>query len=405
MNKSSSWTNGGPKEDEVTEQTTSSQVKADPYFLLKGRVIDVARLDQIKNNLPKGIDLRIASDKSLSFRARFRHKGQPVLIQSFSDFKLAQKWLNEQKRNADLGLHLPEHKTKRNTFKEAVDHYIERIIPLRPKSGHITKMHLLFWANEFGSYALHAVTPDMIATVRDRMLAEITTHHKPRAPATVKRYLAALSRLFTVAVKEWRWVHDNPVSKIQKPAESQGRTRFLTQEEIKSLLKAAKESPCRHLYPFIVLALSTGMRRGEIFGLRWEDIDYNHNQIMLRTTKNGEPRCPPLSNFAKEVIKGHYRGEALSALIFVSTTNPNSPFDIKKAWHNALKKAGLNDKGIVVHTLRHSTASHLALNGKSLHDIASLLGHKDLQVTRRYAHLTNPYKAKMVEDLSQEFFK
>lgn len=405
MNETEAWTNDGPKRDDVPHSITSSQANADPYFLLKGRVIDMARLNQIKKNLPKGIDLRIAADKSLSFRARFRRKGQPVLTQSFSDPKVAEKWLNEQKRNAEIGLHLPQHKTKRKTFREAVDHYIERIIPLRPKSGHVTKMHLLFWAKEFGDYALHAITPEMVAKVRDRMLSEITNRHKQRASATVKRYLAALSRLFSIAVKEWQWIHDNPVSKIQKPAEAKARTRFLSQEEISKLLISCKQSKCRHLYPFVVLALSTGMRRGEILGLRWQNIDYEHNQIILDTTKNGDPRCPPLSSFAKEVLQEHYKGEPLNNLIFVSTTNPKTSIDLKRSWGYALERAGLQDQGIVIHSLRHTTASHLALHGKSLHDIASLLGHKDLQVTRRYAHLTNPYKAKMVEDLSESMFK
>jgi integrase len=88
-----------------------------------------------------------------------------------------------------------------------------------------------------------------------------------REPATVTRYLAALSHAFTIAVKEWGWAEDNPVGKVRKPQEPRGGVRFLADDERTRLLEACKASTCPVLYPVVVLALSTGMRAQEIMRL------------------------------------------------------------------------------------------------------------------------------------------
>ncbi len=397
------WAIGGPKDDGIPGHPTLNQANADQIFILEGKVIDMKRLEQISKRLSKGIDLRIAKDGTLTFRARFRRKGQPLLSQTFPDHKLAEHWLQEQKRSALIGLHLPEMKTKTIIFKDAVDRYIKSILPLKPKNAHNSKRHLLFWVKELGDRPLFSITPEQIAAVRDRMLQEEIQPGKLRSPTTVIRYLGDLSHLFTVAIKEWGWIRDNPVSKIRKPQQGQGRTRFLSRDEIKLLLDAAQKSKCAVLYPIIVLALSSGMRRGEILGLRVKNVDIEHEQIILETTKNGDSRCVPLVGLTFDVLKELVKDKPNTALLFASPTIPNQPIDITKAWDNARRRAGL-EKGVVFHSLRHTTGSHLALRGKSLHDIASLLGHKDIRVTARYSHLTNPYKAQMVKEISEDFF-
>jgi len=360
------------------------------------------RLEKIKQRLPDGVDLRLAKDGTLSFRARFRVKGYQTESQTFSDKDLAEKWLNEKKRTAEIGLHLPSYKEKLYTLREAVEKYLSQILPLKPRNAKNTRRHLLFWVKELGDCALSTITPDMIAAIRDRMLKEEVHPGKLRAPATVTRYLGALSHLFSVAVKEWEWLNENPLGKVRKPAQSPWRTRFLSQDEIVSLLQACKESKCPHLYPIVVLALSTGMRSGEIHSLRWDQIDFKHSQILLPITKNGEAAAVPLVGHALELLLSLHKNQPGNSLLFPSPTIPTKPIETKKAWATVLRKANIT--GVVFHTLRHTTASHLALMGKSLHDIASLLRHKDIQVTRRYAKLTNPYKANMVNALDEVFF-
>lgn len=392
------WTNGGPKGHSNQQHATVT----DKNFIHKGRVIGMKRLDKIKQRLPDGIDLRIAKNGEVSFRARFRVKGYPTASQTFPDKELAEKWLNERKRSALIGLHLPSYKEKLYTLKEAIEKYLLQILPLKPRNAKNTRRHLLFWIKELGNFSLSTITPDIIATIRDRMLKEEVHPGKLRAPATVTRYLGALSHLYSVAVKEWEWINENPLAKVRKPPQSPWRTRFLSQEEIARLLEACKESKCSHLYPIVVLALSTGMRSGEIHSLRWHQIDFQHGQILLPITKNGEAGAVPLVGHAFQLLQSLYSGQTKNALLFPSPTIPNKSVETRKAWQTALRRCNITDA--VFHTLRHSTASHLAIMGKSLHDIASLLRHKDIQVTRRYAKLTNPYKANMVNALDEVFF-
>ena len=135
-------------------------------------------------------------------------------------------------------------------------------------------MQLDWWKRELGDYRLVDVTPARIAECRDRLRNTPLPNKKKRAPATVVRYLAVLSHAFSVAMKEWGWVDDNPCRKVTKPKEPRGRVRFLDDDERERLLEACRASTSKMLYPLVVLALSTGMRKGEMLGLHWDQIDF-----------------------------------------------------------------------------------------------------------------------------------
>jgi integrase len=115
--------------------------------------------------------------------------------------------------------------------------------------------------------------PALLAECKDR-LAFIDEERKvARSPSTVVRYLAVFSHAFTLAVREYCWIHENPVRRVTKPKQPRGRVRFLTDEERPRLLAACRLAPCPYLYTVVVLALSTGMRQGEVMNLRWCDVD------------------------------------------------------------------------------------------------------------------------------------
>lgn len=159
------------------------------------------------------------------------------------------------------------------------------------------------------------------------------------------------------------------------------------------------------LYQIIVLALSTGMRRGEIMNLRWENIDFPNNVIILQDTKNGEPRNVPLVGHAFKTIMQFRDSQIvdnLSELVFPAPTNPKKSYDFQSAWNAAIKRA--NIKNFRCHDLRHSAASLHAANGKNLHEIGKLLGHASLQTTARYAHLTHLHITEMIEELDHITF-
>jgi integrase len=166
--------------------------------------------------------------------------------------------------------------------------------------------------------------------------------------------------------KEWQWMAVNPVLQISKPREAQGRTRFLSDEERERLFAVCKSSESTHLFTIVTLALSTGMRRGEILGLSWEDVDLRNRRITLLRTKNGERRVVPLVGRAYELMKNLYlKLEPENKELFSpSPNNPLQSISIRTAWETSVKMAKI--ESFCFHDLRHSKASYLAINGASL---------------------------------------
>ena len=163
----------------------------------------------------------------------------------------------------------------KHTLSELIDLYIERVLPSKPKNAKNTRRHLLWWKQELGHLLLAQIRPSLIAEKRDELLAGFISSGRLRSPSTVVRYLSSLSHVFSKAVKEWEWVRENPVLKIEKPRQSQGRKRVLDEIEQKRLLKACEKSGSKELFLIIAIALGTGMRKGEIMSLCWKDINLN----------------------------------------------------------------------------------------------------------------------------------
>ena len=223
----------------------------------------------------------------------------------------------------------------------------------------------------------------------------------------------------THAVNEWGWIESNPVSKVKKLTESRGRVRFLDDEERARLLKACEESHNKMLPTVVMLALSTGMRKSEILYLYWREpkqppTDKNGNigawgvvhldqrKIILHYTKNGERRSIPLAANALKLIKEHNKIRRLNSDLVFPGQNGKQPADIRGAWESALERAEIDN--FKFHDLRHTAASYLAMNGASLAEIAEILGHKTLQMVKRYAHLSDSHVAGVLEDMNQKIF-
>ena len=191
--------------------------------------------------------------------------------------------------------------------------------------------------------------------------------------------------------------------KISKPKISNGRTRFLNDDEKERLHQACRESESKGLYPIVILALSTGMRRGEIMNLKWSDVDLVKGSILLQATKNGERRYIPLLGKALELLRAKYSTQAADSLIFPAPHSLSKPIDIRSAWNTALRNAGIAN--FRFHDLRHTAASYLAMNQASLLEIGTLLGHKTVQMTKRYAHLSNAHIYSTVAALNKKLFE
>ena len=227
--------------------------------------------------------------------------------------------------------------------------------------------------------------------------------HTGLAPATVVRYLAVLSHLYTVASSEWEWLETNPVRRVRRPKLPRGRVRFLDKDELSALLSACQQSDHPCLYPIVVLAVSTGMRHGEILGLRWQDVDLARNRLTLEQTKNGDRRSVPLVGRARAVISEYARVRRIDTpLVFPSRRKPRVPADFRKPWAKAVETAGLEN--FRFHDLRHTCASYLAMSGATLAEISEVLGHKTLAMVKRYAHLSESHTTKVVERMNGTMF-
>lgn len=221
---------------------------------------------------------------------------------------------------------------------------------------------------------------------------------RKRSAGTVNRMRACLSSIFRYAIKTKGYTTDNPVRLVASLTENNKRTRFLSDDERKALVAACKASEWNKLYLLVLLALTTGARQGELLGLHWSDIDFTARTATLHHTKNGESRVltfPPVA--MTELTKFREVG---AGLVFPSPTKWRRPFEFRKHWNKALVQAGIEN--FKFHDLRHSAASMLVMAGATLYETAMVLGHKSVQTTSRYAHLSVDHKQELTDRIMGE---
>lgn len=217
---------------------------------------------------------------------------------------------------------------------------------------------------------------------------------KAMAPATLNRYGASLAAVITWSIKKRiapkGYVH--PCRTVERRPEHNEKTRFLSDEERGRLLEACKASTWPRLYVLVLAALTTGARKGELLGLRWADVDLDRAEASVGRTKNGDPRILPLVPAVVEELRRFKAGATVH--VFESPRLRGQAFGFEPLYQDALATARI--RGVTFHTLRHSCASALAKNGATLLEIADLLGHRQLQMTKRYSHLATGHKAALV---------
>ncbi len=346
---------------------------------------------------------RTLENGTKSFKAEVRLKGYPAQRATFKRKTDAKKWVQDTESAIREGRHFKTVESKKHTFADLADRYIKDVLPGKPKQEVRQKMQMEWWKERMGVYALADVTPALIVQCRDELANGITYRGTQRSPSTVVRYMAALSHAFTIAVKEWGWLDDSPTRKVKKPTEARGRVRFLDDDERERLLTACQASKNKQLYPCVILALSSGMRQGELMGLNWQDVNLKDGYLILHETKNGDRRRVPLSGLALTLLKEHNKIRRIdTTLLFPSERNPQKPINLRSAFEYAIERAEI--KEFHWHDLRHCTASYLAMNGASLAEIAEILGHKTLQMVKRYSHLSDGHVSNVVASMNAKIF-
>jgi integrase len=278
--------------------------------------------------------------------------------------KLAEKLYAKVLTDIVEGRYFETAKAKTIQFQDMTDKYLKEHAHSRDT---LTVKTLMMF---FSGYMIAQITTKAIAEYRNMRLKSVK-------PATVYQELALLRRMFNVAIKEWEWFKDNPVSRLSfSVGNRNARVRWLTMEEEKLLLEKATNPAW--LRSLLTVALHTGMRRGEILDLRWQNVDLLKRLIRIVKSKNGEMRSIPMSNTLVNLFK-EMNVRDISGRVF-----PISKSSVRHAFDKVVEKVNLKD--FRFHDLRHSFATRLVQNGVDLYKVKELLGHKTITMTMRYAH-------------------
>ena len=188
--------------------------------------------------------------------------------------------------------------------------------------------------------------------------------------------------MFNLAVKEWEWCRENPVARVSIGKLHNEIDRWLTPEEEQALLK--------HLPPWfgeiVVFAINTGLRRDELFSLKWSEVDLFRKTILVLKTKNYEKRMIPMNRTVQNLLTERAKTASMSGVVFPDPKTGKKMIPNNVIWriNVAQEKAGIPH--VRFHDFRHTFATRLIQRGADLYRVAKLLGHRDIRTTQRYAH-------------------
>jgi integrase len=299
-----------------------------------------------------------------------------------------------RKTEIRLGKFFPPDRSKKITFRElAAARMEEKKLRLAPRSYRSDKFRLAALLAEFGDMPAELVRPDAIARFLNG-LREGTANRREsnRLGSTVNRYRSLLSSIFSYGVQTEKLAL-NPVRRVPRFKESDHRVRFLDVEEEKALRTAVRELG-EEYEAEIDLALNTGIRRGEQFGLKWENVDLERG-ILTVTGKTGR-RFIPINSAARAAIGKLWR--ASNGSIFVCSEAKREGQDDWRKWFAAATVDAKVDN-FRWHDLRHTFASRLVMAGVSLPSVQQYLGHRSILTTQRYAHLSPDHQRENIERL------
>ncbi|MBD5391642.1 site-specific integrase [bacterium] len=352
------------------------------------------------------IQKRESKSGVISYRALVRIKGHPVQSRTFTQRTKAVEWAKRTEIDIRDGKYLPSLEANRRTVSELIDRYIAEELPKKQNKNHDVSRHLEIWRSLIGAYALIAIKTDILTWAINKIAAMPTPHGGTKSPATMNRYIASLSVVFSYGYKNLDWLSHNPIEKVRKYKEPRGRVRYLSDDERERLLSACKESHNPMLYPAVLLGIISGARKEELLSLQWPDVDLyvdeNTGRAILQDTKNNERRTIPIVEPVLSLLRDMERVRGTAKYVFSAKRldTRKGHANINHAWYEALSKAGISN--FRFHDLRHTAASYLAMQGASLAEIADILGHKTLQMTKRYSHLSDQHKQTVVKRIMSD---
>ena len=336
------------------------------------------------------------------YKVVIRRKGRETITATFRTKREADAFAMKVEGDMEKYASLLGSELKRHTLATLIDLYMSQWTGSDPN----TPYRLGWWKNLYGDRTLSDFSKQTVidglnilrATPALRIKGKILqSTDKPRSPSTINRFLAALGGCFSWAIKNGQYgLIVNPCRDVSRGKETSRHGRHLTEQEQPALLSACDNSSWKGLSVLVRLALATGARKGELLGLKWNNVNTKSKVITLLETKNGDDRTVPVIPFAWEPLMEWQKYDGSSVYLFPSKNDPSKPKEISTVWRSALKAAEIED--FRFHDLRHSCASFLAQNGVSTLQIGALLGHKTLAMVKRYSHQDTSEMSDLLKD-------
>ncbi len=264
------------------------------------------------------------------WQAQVRRRGMAARAKSFDTKTDAERWARHLESQLDQCGSIPDTRlAERMTLAELLRRYLDEVTPQKRSARTETIRIGAILRRDICHRTLAQLSSNDLAVYRDERLKDV-------APATVRRELSLISHSIDIARREWGlYLHDNPVKLVRRPIPPKGRDRRLEGDEEEKLLTAADTCYQSYTRPIIILAIETGMRRGEIVSLKWSDIDLECRIIHLSQTKNGESRDVPLSLRATETLTNLPR---IGNSVFNCTEHA-----LWQSWRRLRQRAGMPD--------------------------------------------------------------
>ena len=301
-----------------------------------------------------------------------------------SEKKLAEKIYAKVQTQVIEGKWFEFDGARQHTFDEMMEKYMREYSSIhKAKSSYGKDKSLLEHLNlSFSGLSLYQIAPRTISDYKTGRLIQGSS------PASVRNELRLLSHAFNIALKQWEWIKDNPVSKVSfKELKARTIDRWLTLEEEKKLLSAVSGKLNGHLGDIVIVALNTGMSQEEILNLTWQQIDLFRRTLITTRQKTKSTRTIPLNETIVSLLKQKMKVRPINGgdhVFFNGAGNRIDAGKLKSKFIRSVKESGI--KHFRFHDLRHTFATRLVQRGVDLYKVAKLLGHKDITTTQRYAH-------------------
>lgn len=310
------------------------------------------------------------------WQAQVRRRGMKPRCKSFDTKFEAEKWARDLEAQVDRFGAAPDTKIlESTTLGQLLERYQREVSPLKRGSVQEIQRIDVLRRHDLAYRTMVGLSQQDIASFRDERLQTV-------APSTTVRELAIISHVLEVAIRDWGLpLAKNVVKLVRRPIIRNERSRRLTGNEEQRLLDACDAGKIPFLRTLLIVAIETGMRRGELLGLKWTDFSHNRRVLSLALTKNGSGRDVPLSQRAFDALIAWRQHPDVDQ----STIFPMRAGTLEQAWRRLLTRGGVT--ALRFHDLRHEGVSRLFERGLNVIEVSAVSGHKELGMLKRYTHL------------------